>query len=49
MFNEDQLKIMQRAVDYLMANADLTRSEMRAANRAYDKLDELIDNMETTE
>ncbi len=43
MLNEDQLKIAQRALDYLMANADLTKDEMAAAKHAYVKLDPFID------
>lgn len=46
MLNEDELKIAQRALDYLMANADLESSEVRAAKRAYHKLDALIDGDE---
>jgi len=43
MLNEDQLKIAQRALDYLMANADLTPNEKYAAQCAYVKLDPFID------
>src|SRR5258708_1215905 len=43
MLNEDQLKIARRALDYLMANADLTKDEMVAAKHAYVKLDPFID------
>lgn len=43
MLNEDELKQTQRALDYFLANFDLTTSEKRAANRAYEKLDRFID------
>ncbi len=45
-FTEDQLKIMQRALDYLITNAELTPSEKRAATAAYEGLDEYIDQYE---
>jgi transcription initiation factor TFIIIB Brf1 subunit/transcription initiation factor TFIIB len=42
----DELKQTQRALDYFLANFDLTTSEKRAANRAYDKLDAFIDEQQ---
>ncbi len=42
----DELKQTQRALDYFLANFDLTTSEKRAATRAYDKLDACIDEQQ---
>lgn len=43
MFNEDSLKIAQRALDAFMESEELTASEQQAAKKAYADLDDLID------
>src|SRR5438128_10763937 len=42
MFNEDQLKITARALDYLLANADLSESQKEDAEAAAGYIGHLI-------
>ncbi len=42
MLNEEQLKVTHRALDYLLAHADLSESEASAGRQAYEVLGSLI-------
>src|SRR6266571_5073581 len=42
MLNEEQLKVTQHALDYLLAHADLSESEASAGRQAYEVIGSLI-------